>query len=434
MKHLSPVEKQASIVLELIPSLEDNVAKGIPLDRALRNIFRAHREYGSRDRSFFSALSFAYFRWLGWIIELPIKERIIASWLLDDLSEHPAIKLLMQQSKCFTFELEHCTEKNTLFEKAIWLKKAFPSLSERMPSQLLPEWCIKELFIPEDISQQEHILNCIKSFQKRVPTWFRSRAIMDVNSIIQQIKQFDYSLKQHPQLTQAMYLENPKKPDTYCTIPQELLKDNAIVIQDVASQCVGMLCEPNPKELWWDACAGAGGKSLLLADLMKNECKIVATDIRAEILEEFKKRMLPSDNDTIKIYQHDAMQGPPKNMMFDGVLVDAPCSGSGTWHRAPDARWRTGEAAINQFTEMQQGLLMKVANYVKSGGKLVYSTCTIFTKENNLIIERFLQKRKDFSLHTIRHPLTGKMTEGTLYIWPWDGPCNGMFVAVMKKV
>jgi 16S rRNA (cytosine967-C5)-methyltransferase len=433
MKRLTPFEKQAAIALEIIQRIEKSVQEGYPADNTLQSIFRAHKEYGSRDRKFFSSLTFAFFRWYGWLKELSLSQKLIAAWLLDELPPHPAIEVLKEESK-FDMPVIGLQNSNvSLKEKSSFLQSISLQSQATAPEQLLPEWCGDELFYPQDANKEEHFLRLINSLQKRLPAWFRIRAYASFDDIIEKIEELNLKYKTHPFLKTAMYLENQKEPPCLASVPQELLRENAVVIQDVASQGVGMLCQPSSHQIWWDVCAGAGGKSLFLADSMNYEGKIIATDIRSGALNEFRKRMLPEDQNIIKLYQHDSKKGPPENILFDGVLIDAPCSGLGTWHRAPDARWRTNQNSIQQFSDNQYELLIKVAPYVKEGGKLIYSTCTLTAKENNQVIEKFLETRNDFHLQTQQHPLTGKVVEGPLYLWQWEGPCNGMFIAVMTR-
>jgi 16S rRNA (cytosine967-C5)-methyltransferase len=127
-----------------------------------------------------------------------------------------------------------------------------------------------------------------------------------------------------------------------------------------------------------------------------------------------------------------ATASPPADQ-FDGVLLDAPCSGMGTWHRNPDARWRITGTQIDRLADLQLILLRACATRVRPGGKLIYATCTLTHAENGGLLETFLKDNPDFALHPFPHPLTGVMTTGTLAIHPWEGPCNGMFMARLTR-
>jgi 16S rRNA (cytosine967-C5)-methyltransferase len=117
---------------------------------------------------------------------------------------------------------------------------------------------------------------------------------------------------------------------------------------------------------------------------------------------------------------------------FDGVLVDAPCTCSGTWRRNPDARWSTRPEEVTEMAELQARLLANAASGVKPGGVLVYATCSLFEAENGAVVREFLARREDYRLEPFGHPLTGRDTPGWTCIWPWEGDCDAMFVARLR--
>src|SRR5262249_55322922 len=147
-------------------------------------------------------------------------------------------------------------------------------------------------------------------------------------------------------------------------------------IQDLASQAVAMICDPDPGERWWDACAGAGGKALHLAARMQGKGTIVATDRDARALTETTRRARRSPYRNLTTKPWNGRGVPAKRGSFDGVLVDAPCSAIGTWRRNPDARWTTDRQAIARLAKLQTELLQAVAAGVRPGGILVFSVCT----------------------------------------------------------
>ena len=161
-------------------------------------------------------------------------------------------------------------------------------------------------------------------------------------------------------------------------------------IQDLASQAVGLACDPDPGERWWDACAGAGGKSLHLAALMKGKGLVVATDVHEIKLKEAvrRARRSPFRNLTTKAWDGKHVAGKPGS--FDGVLVDAPCSAIGTWRRNPDARWTLDREAIARLAELQGQILDAASAGVRQGGTLVYSVCTLTPAETTGVVSAFL--------------------------------------------
>ncbi|MDP4031616.1 MAG: RsmB/NOP family class I SAM-dependent RNA methyltransferase, partial [Pseudorhodobacter sp.] len=189
-------------------------------------------------------------------------------------------------------------------------------------------------------------------------------------------------------------------------------------------------------EHWWDVCAGAGGKSLHLADLMEQQGTLLATDVRPGSLDALRQRARDRRRNMIVCRIWDGTRDPATGQCFDGVLIDAPCSGIGTWARNPDARWRTLERDIAQRSgqgRIQQQLLLAGADKVQPGGHLVYAVCTLTEAETRGVISRFLGAHADFKLEPTPHPLTGRPTSGEVWIWPWEADSNGMFIARMQR-
>jgi 16S rRNA (cytosine967-C5)-methyltransferase len=142
-------------------------------------------------------------------------------------------------------------------------------------------------------------------------------------------------------------------------------------LQDVSSQAVGLICDPRPGEKWWDACAGEGGKTLHLADLMGNKGLIWASDRAGWRLAMLKRRAARAGVFNYRTVTWDGGPRPPTKTEFDGVLVDAPCSGIGTWQRNPHARWTTTVQDVKELGEVQEQLLVHAAAGVEPGGRLV---------------------------------------------------------------
>jgi 16S rRNA (cytosine967-C5)-methyltransferase len=203
-------------------------------------------------------------------------------------------------------------------------------------------------------------------------------------------------------------------------------------LQDVSSQIVGHVCAPAETETWWDACAGEGGKLMHLSDLMQNKGLIWATDRAPWRLQKLKKRAARA-----KVFNYRAAQwngGPklPTKTKFDGVLVDAPCSGVGTWQRNPHARWTTTVNDVAELRELQVQLLTNAAAAVKPGGKLIYSVCTLTRAETTEVVERIQNNLADFAPLAIRNPLRSEEA-GPLWLWPQEFGGNGMFIAAWRR-
>lgn len=181
-------------------------------------------------------------------------------------------------------------------------------------------------------------------------------------------------------------------------------KDGLVEIQDLASQQISATVAAQPGQKVWDACAGAGGKSLAIAALMNNKGVVVATDLHAYKLDEVKRRAKRAQLFNVRTFPWagDAPLRLPKEVAqqqgFDWVLVDAPCSSTGTWRRNPDARWRFSAEDTAELLVLQQQILDNAAPAVRLGGHLVYATCSWQVCENEAQVEAFLTRNPGFEL------------------------------------
>jgi 16S rRNA (cytosine967-C5)-methyltransferase len=205
-------------------------------------------------------------------------------------------------------------------------------------------------------------------------------------------------------------------------------------VQDISSQAVGLACAPSPGELWWDACAGEGGKLLHLSDLMENQGLIWASDRAVWRLQKLKRRAARA-----KVFNYRAVSwngGPklPTKTKFNGVLVDAPCTGTGTWQRNPDSRWTTTAQDVKELSEIQKQLLANASRAVKPGGKLIYAVCTLTRSETTAIVAGFSQDFPEFEPLKLSNPLEPRARpEFQIRICPHQFGGNGMFITAWER-
>lgn len=181
-------------------------------------------------------------------------------------------------------------------------------------------------------------------------------------------------------------------------------KSGAIEIQDLASQRISEHFAVAPGQRVWDACAGGGGKTLAAAARMQNRGSLYASDIREDKLEELKRRARKAGVHNVRtlVWNGETALALPKEIArhggFDWVLVDAPCSSSGTWRRNPDARFRELGKDIGELLVLQQRLLCLAAESVSRGGALVYATCSWRVEENEAQVAAFLSTQTGWTL------------------------------------
>ena len=216
-----------------------------------------------------------------------------------------------------------------------------------------------------------------------------------------------------------------------------------IDIQDEGSQMIALACNAQPGQQVMDYCAGGGGKTLALANAMKIKGRLVAMDIEAARLEKGRERFRRAHvTDIIEIRplsdeKHRKWIKRQKES-FDIVLTDVPCSGTGTWRRNPDMRWRQYGPGFDELLATQADIMDRVAPVVKPGGRFVYATCSILPEENENQVEKFLARHKDFKLM----PLAKAWPEGLtppcdgdfMRLTPKRHNTDGFFAAVMVKV
>ncbi len=419
------VRHQAKTILDLLEAILGRVQEGFPADATLQDIYRRRHEFGARDRRLYSSVVFSFFRWRGWAdlaSELPLATRASAAYRLDFPDSHPAMDLLAPLPPP-SEPLDSTGAKARQIARWLQLDHA-PS-----PQLLIPAKLAALLPSPDTGETDENLeTRLVDAFQTRPPTWLRVRAGSEP------LVRLAYSAigstpVPHPHLPLAW-----QAPDQAHLADFLATCQGRIEIQDVSSQAISLLAGAKAGDNWWDVCAGAGGKSLHLADLTHGRAHILASDVRASALKEAAKRIRHAGlEQSIRLRGMDVTQDPLPAKHFDGVLVDAPCSGTGTWSRNPDARWRTTPAQVAAYAETQMAILTRVANAVKLGGVLVYATCSLTDTENIRVLDQFLTTRADFKLTPFLNPLLGKPTPGWATFWPWDGPGTGMFAARLTR-
>ena len=414
------LRRHAELLSALLPDFSRLVCEeGRPADTLLNRFLRNHRELGSRDRRFLSQAVFSFFRWHGWTVGklgLSPSEACLVGAALDTTELPPSFKYMQNQ-----FNLPPGIAPigdQSVADKRDALSEWFKDVPGIQPLALV------DLFPSdfEDIVDPGAIDRCIASFQQRPPVWIRARA--GAESLLQALEEQQIPGRVHPQVPAALSLEAGMNLSSVLN-----QHSGQFLVQDISSQCVGLVCAPDRGEDWWDCCAGAGGKALHLMDLMQQEGKVLATDVRNDALKELKKRARHHGIRNIRTQPFNAVNDEPFRKTFDGVLVDAPCSGWGTWARNPDARWRTSRKEVTQCANRQQKILNNATWCVKPGGVLVYAACSFTRPETEEVVMNFLDHHANFKLAPFANPLTGEQTDGQLQVWPWDGPGDAMFIA-----
>lgn len=214
----------------------------------------------------------------------------------------------------------------------------------------------------------------------------------------------------------------------------EAFADGLFYIQDPASKLAVMAASPEPGMRVLDACAAPGGKSFTLSIMMEDRGEVISCDLHAHkkrLMEAGVQRlglncMTPKTVDATSHY-------PDWENGFDLVLTDVPCSGLGVIRKKPDIRYKEPER-MEELPAIQSRILNNCASYVKVGGVLLYSTCTLLERENRAVVEKFLADHDDFSLESFELPKPlGTVSDGMITLWPHRHETDGFFFAKMRR-
>jgi 16S rRNA (cytosine967-C5)-methyltransferase len=214
------------------------------------------------------------------------------------------------------------------------------------------------------------------------------------------------------------------------------LKDGLFYIQDKASCYASEVADPKPGTVVIDVCAAPGSKTMYLAQLMENRGSIYSVDYGKRRMGLWKAETSRMGVEIAEPLIADARFVLPYGIEADMVVLDPPCTGTGTFRKLPSAKWRLTQHSIDRMAEIQWQMLSNSSRSVKHGGSLVYSTCSVTIEENEMQIERFLKCNADFSLTEIR-PRIGlpglRALDKCQRLYPHIHNCNGFFIAKLQK-
>lgn len=300
-----------------------------PLDWALQNYFRKHKSIGSHDRRFIGDTIYELMRWKG----------RGSTW-----EERYALR---------------CT----------------PSSSIHLS---ISEWGFKELCA--DYGEPQAIALC-HQLNEPAPLTIRVNFLKttreELVSLLQRIVPLECCTKSAAGIRILKRVNLTSLPE---------FKQGLFEIQDEGSQLVSELIQCRPGDQILDYCSGSGGKSLAIAHRLAGQGRIYLHDVRPRILEQAKLRLSRAG------VKNGHIGLPSKIGSMDWVLVDVPCSGSGTYRRNPDAKWKMDEATIQERLSQQRALFAEALRYVRPGGRILYSTCSLFRRENEEQMNYFLNR------------------------------------------
>ncbi|MDI1248319.1 MAG: RsmB/NOP family class I SAM-dependent RNA methyltransferase [Lacunisphaera sp.] len=414
---------QQRLFLAFVAELRPHLRRDSSLPRRIKEIFARNRGLGSRDRKLYRELVYTWLRFLPWIDPLLDTDATtaakIAAWLAPELKPTSA------------YRAAHCGDwpavPATLAEKAAVLCSLLGGA--RPPDALSPTRPEDgfHLFNPKSLLPSWFLEHCPAAFapphldalNSRANIWVRLQVI-DRNLVLDEFRGQGWTVEPSADYPDALCL-----PPNAEVAASDAYRRGFVEIQDLGSQLV-LAHAPQVSGRWLDACAGAGGKTLQLARMLGPTGHVDATDIRPEILDELDDRAKRARLTNITIVQKPAEQ-------YDGILVDAPCSGSGTWRRQPHLKWYVKPETIAAFTKTQLGILNSNAPRVKSGGLLIYATCSLSHHENQDVAAAFLKTHPEFKAEKPAQDHGGTFDGLGTSLLPGTRNTDGFYVALLRQ-
>jgi len=216
-------------------------------------------------------------------------------------------------------------------------------------------------------------------------------------------------------------------------------KNGFFEVQDEGSQLLGVLVDPRPVWKVLDACAGAGGKTLHMAAIMKNRGEIVASDINTQRLSELRKRARRAGAFNIRVMTSEELQDQERfRQAFDVVFIDAPCSGLGTLRRNPGLKWTVTEESVRELCAKQLRIMEAHALFVKDQGVMYYATCSLLHEENQAVIAAFLDRHPEFTPVDLtatagKAGLASQVVDGSFFLYPHKEGTDGFFCGAIQR-
>ena len=423
---------------------------------SLRNVLAKYQYLDKRDRAFITR-----------VVEGTLEHMIEIDYIINQFSKvkvnkmKPVIRCILR-SAVYQLKYMDSVPNSAACNEAVKLatKKGFSSLKgfvngvlrsiERNLDQItypdetnlieylsvkysMPEWILKKWLAQYDRTVVEAML---ADFQREKPTTIRvNRNVMSKEALIESLETQGVYVQNHPYLSDALWISSY---DYLADL--DSFQEGAFHVQDISSMLVAHLANPKQGDEVIDVCAAPGGKSLHMAELLCGTGHVEArdlTDYKVNLIWDNIERSGMQNIDAIRrdatIFDESSVE------KADIVVADLPCSGLGVLGKKTDLKYKMTEQTQKDLVELQRNILSKVRFYVKQGGTLIYSTCTINEAENMGNVEWFLSENKEFELVSVKDTLCEELRdsvvrEGCLQLLPGVHKSDGFFIAKFKKV
>lgn len=348
--------------------------------------------------------------------------------MLDRIPAHAAVNDAVELTKRYAKNPRAASFVNAIlraFERESRQKLQQPN--ELWVRYSHPEWLVKEFSCSLPREEVEELL---KADNAQPPTQAQVNTLQTTTEeLMHELESEGVKVTAHPWMPDCLELEELGNLERLSAF-----QEGRFYVQDVAAKLSVLAAEPKQGMRILDVCAAPGGKSVAAAIAMRDQGKIISCDIHPH-----KIKLISDAAERLKLKSIHAMECDGRKAVagwensFDVVIVDAPCSGLGVIRKKPDIRYKDPKP-LERLPEIQLSILNNAAHYVRAGGVLLYSTCTILARENEAVVAAFLKENSDFACEafTLPSPI-GTVSTGMLTLWPHRYNTDGFFIAKLVK-
>lgn len=397
-----------NLVFAVIEALNLIFNEGEYADKVVQKVLKFDKRWGSRDRGFIAETTYEIVRYKRLYTEIA---EVKAPFSRPDLFRIWAVWAVLKGIRLPDWkQIEPTPERR--------IKGKFDELSKiRKFREAIPDWIdeLGEKALGEELWTKE-----IAALNQQATVILRTNTLKTTKAKLRAAL-LEEGIVTEPIKGYPLALQLPERTNVFVT---DSFKNGLFEVQDASSQLVAELLDVEPGQRVVDTCAGAGGKSLHLAALMENKGQLIAMDVYGSKLKELKRRarrngahnIEPREITSTKVFKK--LYGSA-----DRVLIDAPCTGLGVIRRNPDTKWKLQPDFLEKITKTQQEILRNYSKIVKSGGKMVYATCSILPQENNDQVTSFLSSEEGDGFQLIKEKK----------IYASKSGFDGFYMALLQK-
>jgi len=437
--------KELRILVETVKLAEEIK----PSQQAKRNVFRKHRILGTDVDRVLTAIFYNTMRRLG-IIDKVISDvtkvpnvLILDPWLRAALRVATNLLLFDRISdklkRLLKWKVADYISAMTHPYVGMYYWRVFDEIEkyEIRPKDkdeeleikyLLPSWFISKMRSLLGDSEAEELF---KALNTKLPISVRVNTLKaSVEEVVEELRKLGENPVVSSYVPVVVKFDGPLDFDN-----TRIYREGKVVIQEEAAAVASILLNPKPGETVVDMCAAPGGKTTHIAELMKNRGIIYAFDIDKYRIRRMKELIRRTGVRIVKIFKEDANRAPEilGEEVADKVMLDAPCTASGTIMKNLELRWRLRPDGITEIAQQQYELLKTATKLVKPGGNILYCTCSLFPEENEELISKILREHSEMELVPLKKPYSEGFLKGTMRAWPHRHGTVGFFYALLRK-